>query len=103
MTIKRMPTGDLCEQIRGAPNRSLRMFVGAWMVTDLTSTGDKQALQNVLELYQRRASALLDKPGHLTDAIIAREVQMLLEQEAERSVSFNQIASEYERAAGEDL
>ena len=103
MTIKRMPTDDLCEQIRKTPNKNLRIFVGAWMVTDLTSAGDKRAQRDVLELYQRRAPALLDKPGHLTDAIIAREVQILLEQEAERGVSFHQIASEYELAAGEDL
>lgn len=57
------------------------MLVGAWMVGDSGSPSDRQALMDILLLYKEKAPQLLDKPGLLTDAMIAREIALLLENE----------------------
>ncbi len=85
------PTGDLCEMLRvnevdardagikpcSASNRQLRLFVAAWMLED--ELGFKAAGYEALALYEDNRPGLIDKPGYLTDAAIAREVMMLVD------------------------
>jgi hypothetical protein len=85
-----MPPGDLCDELRvsrreaaesgvkpcTASNEHLRMLVGGWMLGD-----GKEGMLKARALYERHG--MLDAPGVLSDAIIAREVMMLLDRESE--------------------
>ncbi len=91
----RMPPGDLCDDLRVSPreaaqhglkggsasNAHLRLYVALWMLS-VDDSDDRAALLFAHELYNRYG--MLDMPGYLTDAIIAREVMMLLDKENER-------------------
>ena len=92
----RMPPGDLCNQLRvskhdsiesdsrtcTASNFQLRVFVGTWMLQRDVETYC-EAARRLISMYERNAPGLLDRPGYLTDAIIAREVMALVDKERE--------------------
>lgn len=84
----RVPTRDLCAELRNArdndlgdtesvctaSNRHLRLYVAGWMLDD-----DPMA---ALALYEGCGRELLDRPGHLTTAMIASEVIHMSSEEA---------------------
>lgn len=91
----RMPPGDLCDQLRvsrreaieagvepcTASNFHLRVFVGTWMLQREVETYS-EAARRLIALYETHAPGLLDRPVHLTDALIAREVMALVDKES---------------------
>ena len=81
MRSLREPPGDLCDGIRGAYPRHLRILVGAWMLGADPELGERDALKLATKIYEDYGQGLLDKPGHLTDASIAREMLMICESE----------------------